>query len=232
MIGDRRLFAAVTAVVVGGTALIGGESGVVNTLMDVLIVKVLGHRMVLLGVSPYVQQTVHRLMIIAAVALSLERIRQTIVNHGPVMLAARALSKPYVAIKMLKNVDFEMRRDEVFGLNGKKGAGKSILMTGLSGTVRPHAGTLTLDGEPLRLCSARDAAANEIGMMFQVRSVLLTITVAEDIDLGQQGLLMRLDLVEDARCAPPPKRSSPRSAWTSMSRPGRATSRSWHARRV
>ena len=44
------------------------------------------------------------------------------------MLAARALSKPYVAIKMLKNVDLEMRRDEVFGLNGKKGAGKSILM--------------------------------------------------------------------------------------------------------
>ena len=82
VIGDGRLFAAVTAVVVGGTALTGGEGGVVNTLMDVLIVTVLGHRMVLLGVSPYVQQTVHGLMIIAAVALSLERIRQTIVKSG------------------------------------------------------------------------------------------------------------------------------------------------------
>ena len=80
VIGDGRLFAAVTAVVVGGTALTGGEGGVLNTLVGVLIVTVLGNGMVLLGVSPYVQQTVQGLMIIAAVALSLDRIRQTIVK--------------------------------------------------------------------------------------------------------------------------------------------------------
>ena len=80
VIGDGRLFAAVTAVVVGGTALTGGEGGVLNTLVGVLIVTVLGNGMVLLGVSPYVQQTVQGLMIIAAVALSLDRIRQSIVK--------------------------------------------------------------------------------------------------------------------------------------------------------
>ena len=52
VIGDGRLFAAVTAVVVGGTALTGGEGGVINTLVGVLIVTVLGNGMVLLGVSP------------------------------------------------------------------------------------------------------------------------------------------------------------------------------------
>src|SRR3984957_6925480 len=80
VIGDGRLFAAVTAVVVGGTALTGGEGGVVNTLVGVLIVTVLGNGMVLLGVSPYVQQTVQGLMIIAAVALSLDRLRLKIVK--------------------------------------------------------------------------------------------------------------------------------------------------------
>ena len=80
VIGDGRLFSAVTAVVVGGTALTGGEGGVLNTLVGVLIVTVLGNGMVLLGVSPYVQQTVQGLMIIAAVALSLDRVRQTIVK--------------------------------------------------------------------------------------------------------------------------------------------------------
>ena len=80
VIGDGRLFAAVTAVVVGGTALTGGEGGVFNTLVGVLIVTVLSNGMVLLGVSPYVQQTVQGLMIIAAVALSLDRVRQTIVK--------------------------------------------------------------------------------------------------------------------------------------------------------
>jgi ribose transport system permease protein len=80
VIGDGRLFAAVTAVVVGGTALTGGEGGVINTLVGVLIVTVLGNGMVLLGVSPYIQQTVQGLMIIAAVALSLDRLRLRIVK--------------------------------------------------------------------------------------------------------------------------------------------------------
>lgn len=73
VIGDGRLFAAVTAVVVGGTALTGGEGGIVNTLIGVLIVTVLGNGMILLGISPYVQETVLGLMIIAAVALTLDR---------------------------------------------------------------------------------------------------------------------------------------------------------------
>jgi ribose transport system permease protein len=80
VIGDGRLFAAITAVVVGGTALTGGEGGVFNTLVGVLIVTVLSNGMVLLGISPYVQQTVQGLMIIAAVALSLDRLRQRIVK--------------------------------------------------------------------------------------------------------------------------------------------------------
>jgi ribose transport system permease protein len=80
VIGDGRLFAAVTAVVVGGTALTGGEGGVVNTLIGVLIVTVLANGMILLGISPYIQQTVQGLMIIAAVALSLDRVRLRIVK--------------------------------------------------------------------------------------------------------------------------------------------------------
>lgn len=79
-IGDGRLFAAVTAVVVGGTALTGGEGGVWNTLVGVLIVTVLANGMILLGISPYIQQSVQGLMIIAAVALSLDRIRLSIIK--------------------------------------------------------------------------------------------------------------------------------------------------------
>ena len=80
VIGDGRLFAAVTAVVVGGTALTGGEGGVVNSLIGVLVVTVLANGMILLGISPYVQQSVQGLMIIVAVALSLDRARLRIVK--------------------------------------------------------------------------------------------------------------------------------------------------------
>jgi ribose transport system permease protein len=74
------MFAAVTAVVVGGTSLTGGEGGVVNTLIGVIIVTVLSNGMILLGISPYVQQTAQGLMIIAAVALTLDRTRLKIVK--------------------------------------------------------------------------------------------------------------------------------------------------------
>jgi ribose transport system permease protein len=72
-IGNGRLFTTVTAVVVGGTALSGGEGGVIQTLVGVLIVVVLSNGMVLMGVPPSVQIGVQGLMIIAAVALSIDR---------------------------------------------------------------------------------------------------------------------------------------------------------------
>jgi ribose transport system permease protein len=78
--GGGRLFLTVTAVVVGGTALTGGEGGVLNTLVGVLIMAVLANGMVLLGVSPYIQQAVQGLLIIVAVAATLDRARIKIVK--------------------------------------------------------------------------------------------------------------------------------------------------------
>jgi ribose transport system permease protein len=66
--------------VVGGTALTGGDGGVLNTLVGVLIMAVLGNGMVLLGVSPDLQQAVQGILIIVAVALSLDRARLKIVK--------------------------------------------------------------------------------------------------------------------------------------------------------
>jgi ribose transport system permease protein len=72
-IGNGRLFTTITAVVVGGTSLSGGQGGVLQTLVGVLIVVVLSNGMVLMGVPPSVQIGVQGLMIIAAVALSIDR---------------------------------------------------------------------------------------------------------------------------------------------------------------
>ncbi|MBV9390446.1 MAG: ABC transporter permease [Verrucomicrobia bacterium] len=80
LIGNGRLFSAITAVVVGGTALSGGEGGVLNTLIGVLIISTLANGMVLVGISPYVQQAVQGILIIVAVALTLDRTRMKIVK--------------------------------------------------------------------------------------------------------------------------------------------------------
>ena len=79
-IGAGMLFTSITGVVVGGTALSGGEGGVVNTLVGVLIVTVLHNGMILLGVNPYVQQAIQGAIIVVAVALTINRGRLKIIK--------------------------------------------------------------------------------------------------------------------------------------------------------
>lgn len=80
LISQGRLFTVITAVVVGGTALSGGSGSVLNSVIGVLIVVVLTNGMVLMGIEPYVQQGVQGLLIIAAVALALDRSRLDVVK--------------------------------------------------------------------------------------------------------------------------------------------------------
>jgi ribose transport system permease protein len=80
LIAQGYLFTVITSVVVGGTALTGGVGGILNSVVGVLLVTVLGNGMVLIGVPPYGQQGVQGLLIIVAVALSLDRTRAKIVK--------------------------------------------------------------------------------------------------------------------------------------------------------
>ena len=58
LIGTGQLFAAISAVVVGGTALTGGQGGVINTLVGVLIVMVISHGIIIFGFPPYLPKGV------------------------------------------------------------------------------------------------------------------------------------------------------------------------------
>src|SRR5580658_7854088 len=111
------------------------------------------------------------------------------------MLAAQSISKSFGGVQALRNVNVAIGANEVVGLIGENGAGKSTLMRILSGTYSPDGGTLTLDGAPLRLRSARDAARNGIGMVFQEQSLLLNLSVAENIYLGQEAEFTRFGVV-------------------------------------
>ena len=80
LIASGRLFTTITAVVVGGTSLIGGVGSVLNSVIGVFIVIVLTNGMVLMGVPPFVQQGVQGALIIAAVSLALDRRQLNVVK--------------------------------------------------------------------------------------------------------------------------------------------------------
>jgi ribose transport system permease protein/inositol transport system permease protein len=58
----------IAAVVIGGTSLFGGVGGVFGTVVGALLIGVLRNGLVLLNVSPFIQQIIIGLILVAAVA--------------------------------------------------------------------------------------------------------------------------------------------------------------------
>jgi ribose/xylose/arabinose/galactoside ABC-type transport system permease subunit len=71
--GTGLLFPAMTAVAVGGVSLSGGVGGALNAVFGALIVTSLNDGMVLMRISPYVQNAVNGVVLIVAVALTIDR---------------------------------------------------------------------------------------------------------------------------------------------------------------
>jgi ribose transport system permease protein len=63
-------------VVLGGTSLAGGRGSVVGTIGSVLFLTILNNALNLAGVSPYTQQVVKGLVVVAAVVLYTPRVRR------------------------------------------------------------------------------------------------------------------------------------------------------------
>jgi ribose transport system permease protein len=74
------LILAIVAVLVGGTPLTGGVGGVINTLVGTLIVVVIRTAMVYLEIDATMQQMVFGVILIAAIALTIDRSKMRIVK--------------------------------------------------------------------------------------------------------------------------------------------------------
>ena len=66
---------SIAAVVIGGTSLSGGRGSIVGTVLGCLIIGVLNNGLFLLDVSPFWQQVVKGVVIVAAVAIDRQNIR-------------------------------------------------------------------------------------------------------------------------------------------------------------
>ncbi|MEA3145554.1 MAG: ribose transport system ATP-binding protein [Verrucomicrobiota bacterium] len=115
------------------------------------------------------------------------------------MLAVEHVSKGFAGVQALDDVSVEIGVNEVVGLVGENGAGKSTLMRILAGVYSPDRGSLKLDGAAVSLRSPREANLNGIGIVFQEQSLLLNLTVGENIYLGQEAEFTRLGLISRRR---------------------------------
>ena len=110
-------------------------------------------------------------------------------------LTLRHVDKRFPGVHALKDVTVAIRPNEVVGLVGENGAGKSTLMRILAGVYQPDAGEILLDGKPVRLANAFHANSMGIGMVFQEQSLLLNLSVGENIYLGHEDQFVRFGLM-------------------------------------
>src|SRR6056297_3692320 len=113
------------------------------------------------------------------------------VEAAPLM-RLRGITKAYPAVLANDAVDLDVRPGEIHAVLGENGAGKSTLMKVIYGSIRPDAGTIEWNGEPVDIQSPAMARELGIGMVFQHFSLFETLTAAENISLAVPGSIAEL----------------------------------------
>ena len=118
------------------------------------------------------------------------------------VLEMRGIEKSF-GVRVLKGVDFSLKKGEVHALVGGNGAGKSTLMKIMTGVYTKDAGEILVNGQETSIEDTHDAKRNGIGMIFQELSLVQSMTVEENIFLGtevvEKGLRKTAYMTERSR---------------------------------
>ena len=109
------------------------------------------------------------------------------------MLRLEKVEAAYGPIRVLFGVDLRVDPGEIVALLGTNGAGKTTILRAISGLLRPSAGEITWDGEPIGGERPPDIMRRGIVQMPGGRGVFPGMTVEENLEMG--GFLLRKDPV-------------------------------------
>ncbi|SCG34303.1 ABC transporter ATP-binding protein [Micromonospora coxensis] len=100
------------------------------------------------------------------------------------LLTVRGLVAGYGAGAVLHGVDLTVARGSITAVVGANGAGKTTLLRALSGTLRPAAGRIVLDGADLRGTPVEQLVRRGVAHVPEGRGVIGELTVDENLRLG------------------------------------------------
>ncbi|MCC6316523.1 MAG: ABC transporter ATP-binding protein [Gemmatimonadaceae bacterium] len=103
-----------------------------------------------------------------------------------VALRATGVRKTFGSVVANRQASLEVATGEIHAVVGENGAGKSTLMRMLAGMYAPEAGTVEVNGRNVTGWTTRDAIAAGVGMVHQHFMLVPTLTVAENLVLGEE----------------------------------------------
>ena len=101
-----------------------------------------------------------------------------------IAVACTNVTKRFPGVTALDEVTFGIAAGSCHALCGENGAGKSTLGKLLAGIHAPDAGTIALDGRPVRFAGPTDALAAGVAMVHQELAFCENLSVAENLCLG------------------------------------------------
>jgi len=96
-------------------------------------------------------------------------------------------------------LNMDVREDEVFGIVGGSGTGKSVLLRSILGLQRPQAGIIRIDGRDITKMTAAQLyeVKARYGVTFQQGALYSALTVTENVQLP---MIEHVDIDAETRC--------------------------------
>ena len=108
------------------------------------------------------------------------------------LIELRKVTKEYRGVPAIKDIDFELRTGEIHALVGENGAGKSTLTKIIAGVTEPTRGLMLFEGREAAFHSPAEALASGINMVFQENSLVPSMSVAQNVFLGDEKFFNRI----------------------------------------
>jgi branched-chain amino acid transport system ATP-binding protein len=103
------------------------------------------------------------------------------------LLELRAIDAYYCDFQALFGVSLRVNAGEVVAVIGANGAGKSTLLKSIAGLMRPKAGDIVFDGEPIGVAPAFAVVKRGIALVPEGRRLFPSLTVEENLLIGGQS---------------------------------------------
>jgi branched-chain amino acid transport system ATP-binding protein len=103
------------------------------------------------------------------------------------LLELRAIDAYYGDFQALFGVSLRVNAGEVVAVIGANGAGKSTLLKSIAGLMRPKAGDIIFDGEPIGAAPAFAVVKRGIALVPEGRRLFPSLTVEENLLIGGQS---------------------------------------------
>jgi simple sugar transport system ATP-binding protein len=108
------------------------------------------------------------------------------------LIEMQGVTKEYRGVRALSSVDFTLEKGEIHALLGENGAGKSTLTKIMVGVTQMTSGRMLFDARDVSFATPAEALSEGVAMVFQETSLVPSMSVAQNLFLGDEKFFNRL----------------------------------------